>query len=206
MPIQKNIRINSRIRAPEVRVIGPNAEQVGVVLLRRALELAVEHNLDLVEVAPTAKPPVCRIMDFSKYKYDQEKKERRVKKNQKISHLKQLRIKPHIDDHDYQVKLRQAITFLTKKDKVKLNLFFRGRELSFKDQSRHILERFITDIGDHGQVERSPMMEGRIMSVVIAPKSDRSHGSADKKGKEDAEAKDESLRPQEVQDNQNGEV
>ena len=187
-------------------MIGPNAEQVGVVLLRRALDLAAEHNLDLVEVAPTAKPPVCRIMDFSKYKYDQEKKERRVKKNQKISHLKQIRIKPHIDDHDYQVKLRQAITFLTKKDKVKLNLFFRGREMSFKEQSRRILERFIADIGDHGQVERHPLMEGRVMSVVIAPKSDRSHGSADKKGNEDAEIKDKSVRRQEVQEDQKGEV
>ena len=179
-------------------MIGPNAEQLGVVLLRRALELAAENNLDLVEVAPTAKPQVCRIMDFSKYKYDQEKKERRVKKHQKISQLKQIRIKPHIDEHDYQVKLRQAKTFLTKKDKVKLNLFFRGREMMFKEQSRHILERFVSDIGEHGQVERSPLMEGRVMSVVVAPKSDKSHSPTEKKGNDNAEVENQSVRGQEV--------
>ena len=178
-------------------MIGPNAEQVGVVLLRRALDLAAEHNLDLVEVAPTAKPPVCRIMDFSKYKYDQEKKERRVKRNQRISHLKQIRIKPHIDEHDYQVKLRQALGFLAKRDKVKLNLFFRGREMTFKQQSRQVLERFVADLGDHGQVERSPLMEGRVMSVVVAPKADKSHVTPEK-GKENAEAQNESSGRQAV--------
>ncbi len=171
--IQKNIRVNERIRSPEVRVIGPNSEQIGVVGIKRALELASEHNLDLVEVAPTAKPPVCRIMDFSKYKYDQEKKERRVKKNQRITHLKQIRLKPHIDDNDYQVKLKQAISFLQKKDKVKMNLMFRGRELSYREQGRGVLERFISDLNGYGQPERSPMMEGRIMSVVITPKSEK---------------------------------
>ena len=159
------------IRSPEVRVIGPNSEQIGVVLIRRALDLAKEHELDLVEVAPTAKPPVCRIMDFAKYKYDQEKKERRVKKNQKIVHLKQIRLKPHIDENDYQVKLRQVATFLQKKDKVKINLFFRGRELSFRDQGQRIVERMVGDVAEYGQSERSPMMEGRVLSVVLIPKS-----------------------------------
>ena len=194
--IQKNIRINTRIRAPEVRVVGPNAEQLGVVILRRALELAAENNLDLVEVAPTAKPPVCRIMDFSKYKYDQEKKERRVKKSQKISHLKQIRIKPHIDENDYQVKLRQAIAFLNRKDKVKVNLFFRGREMAFKEKSRLLLERFIADIGLHGQIEKSPMMEGRVMFVVIAPKL--AVTGLERKEKDNAETEDESLRRQTI--------
>ena len=152
-------------------MIGPNAEQLGVVLLRRALELAAENNLDLVEVAPTAKPPVCRIMDFAKYKYDQEKKERRVKKNQKIVHLKQIRLKPHIDENDYQVKLKQVATFLQKKDKVKINLFFRGRELSFRDQGQRIVERMVGDVAEYGQLERNPMMEGRVLSVVLIPKS-----------------------------------
>lgn len=169
--IQKNIRVNERIRAPELRVIGPNSEQYGVIVHRRALDLAREHNLDLVEVAPTSSPPVCRIMDFSKYKYDQEKKERRIKKNQKITHLKQLRIKPRIDVHDYQVKLKKAIDFLNKKDKVKINLFFRGREMAFKVQGLEILNRFISDTAEHGQAEKSPALTGRIMSVVIVPKS-----------------------------------
>ena len=171
--IQKNIRVNERIRSPEVRVIGPNSEQLGVVVIKRALELAEANELDLVEVAPTAKPPVCRIMDFSKYKYDQEKKERRVKKNQKITHLKQIRVKPHIDEGDYQIKLKQVKTFLEKKDKVKVNLMFRGRELAFKDQGRQILERFITDTAEHGLPEKAPIMEGRIMSVIFSPKSDK---------------------------------
>lgn len=171
--IQRNIRVNERIRVPEVRIIGPNAEQIGVVVLKRALELASEHNLDLVEVAPTAKPPVCRIMDFSKYKYDQEKKERRVKKSQRISHLKQIRIKPHIDEGDYQIKLKKAQGFLEKKDKVKINLFFRGREMAFRAQGGKILERFVGDLAQQGQAERSPTMEGRIMSVIFSPKADR---------------------------------
>lgn len=143
------------------------------MVIRRALELAQEHGLDLVEVAPTARPPVCRIMDFSKYKYDQEKKERRVKKNQKIAHLKQVRVKPHIDENDYQVKLKQMKTFLAKKDKVKINLFFRGREMAYREQGRQIVERFIADLTEIGLAEKSPEMEGRIMSVVLTPKSDK---------------------------------
>jgi len=187
--IQKYIRINEYIRSPEVRVIGPNAEQLGVVLIRRALELAHEHNLDLVEVSPTSKPPVCRIMDFSKYKYDQEKKERRVKRNQRITHLKQIRMKPHIEEHDYLVKLKQAINFLDRKDKVKVNLFFRGRELSFQQQGRQVLARFIEDISEHGQVEKDTTLEGRVMSVVVAPRSDKSSKkTASAEGVKDAKA------------------
>jgi len=140
-------------------------------MIRRALDLAQENELDLVEVAPTAKPPVCRIMDFSKYKYDQEKKERRVKKSQKMTHLKQIRVKPHIDDHDYQVKLRQVIAFLNKKDKVKVNLFFRGREMAYKDQGKAVLDRFVIDTDEYGQPEKAPLIEGRVMSVTIAPKA-----------------------------------
>ncbi|MDP8264893.1 MAG: translation initiation factor IF-3 [Candidatus Aceula lacicola] len=165
------MRTNERIRVPEVRVIGPESEQLGVVLIKRALELAQENDLDLVEIAPTAKPPVCRIMDFSKYKYDQEKKERLEKKKQKVTHLKQIRIKPHIDQHDYQVKLKQAISFLEKKDKVKVNLFFRGREMAFRDQGREVLKKFIQDISEHGQIEKDLNMMGRVMSVVVAPKA-----------------------------------
>ena len=141
--------------------------------IKRALEMAEEEGLDLVEVAPTAKPPVCRIMDYSKYKYEQEKKERRVKKNQKVTHLKQIRLKPHIDQGDYQIKLKMALGFLGKHDKVKVNLFFRGREMAFRDQGRELIERFIADTEECGQTEGSPKMEGRMMSVVIAPKSDK---------------------------------
>jgi translation initiation factor IF-3 len=154
-------------------VIGPNSEQLGVVNIRRAVELAKEHGLDLVEVSPTSKPPVCRIIDYSKYKYDQEKKERRVKRNQHVAQLKQIRLKPHIDEHDYKIKMKQAAGFLAKKDKVKVNLFFRGRELSFKDQGEKIMTRVVADLAEHGQAERPPSMEGRVLSVVLAPKSSK---------------------------------
>ncbi len=154
-------------------MIGPNSEQLGVVMVKRALELAQGYELDLVEVAPTSKPPVCRIMDFSKYKYDQEKKERRIKKSQKITHLKQIRIKPRIDENDYKIKLKHAVEFLNKKDKVKVNLFFRGREMMYRDQGRKILERFIRDIQEYGQPEKMPQMEGRVMSVIVSPKPDK---------------------------------
>jgi len=148
-----------------------------VVILKRALELARESDLDLVEIAPTAKPPVCRIMDYSKFKYDQEKKERRIKKNQRITHLKQIRLKPHIEENDYQIKLRQTLLFLSKKDKVKVNMFFRGREMMYKEMGRKILERVILDVAEHGQPEKAPSMEGRIMSIVVAPFSEKPKGT-----------------------------
>ena len=138
-------------------------------MIRRALELAKENDLDLVEIAPMAKPPVCRIMDFSKYKYDQEKKERRIKKNQAVTHLKQIRLKPHIDENDYQVKLRQIVGFLSKKDKVKINMFYRGRELQHRELGKQIVERMVADAATHGQPEKNAVFEGRVMSIVIAP-------------------------------------
>lgn len=171
--IQKRIRVNEQIRSAELRVIGPNSEQLGVVSSVRAMELAEQFELDLVEVAPTAKPPVCRIMDFSKYKYEQEKKERKAKKNAHISQLKQVRIKPHIEEHDYQTKLKQTLMFLEKKDKVRVNLFFQGREMAFKDQAKTLLDRFVTDTAEVAQVEKDVMMEGRVMSIVIAPKAEK---------------------------------
>ena len=155
---------------PQVRLIGPDEGQLGVMSIDRALDLANQHELDLVEVAPTANPPVCRIIDFSKFKYDQEKKEREAKKHQKQGRLKEIRLKPNIDDHDYETKLKQAIAFLKKKDKVKINLFFRGRQMEHLDLGRKVLDRFISDMQNDGQLEKNPSLEGRIMSFVIAPK------------------------------------
>jgi len=154
-------------------VIGPNSEQLGVVTIQRALDLANEYELDLVEVAPTAVPPVCRIIDFSKYKYDQEKKERKVKKNQHVTHLKQIRIKPHIGDHDLDIKMKQAIGFLNKKDKVKINMVFQGREMSFRDQWKAVLEKIISKTVEHAIIEKEPLAEGRIVSMVLAPKAEK---------------------------------
>lgn len=153
-------------------MIGPEAEQLGVVVIRRALELAKEHGLDLVEISPTANPPVCRIMDFSKYKYDQEKKERRIKKNQHVAHLKQIRLKPHIDENDYKIKLKQTLGFLSKKDKVKINMFFRGREVMHKELGQAVLNRVIQDVIGQGLPEKAPTMEGRVMSIVLIPNSE----------------------------------
>jgi translation initiation factor IF-3 len=168
--IKKFIRVNERIRVPQVRLIGPDGNQLGVVSIQRAQDMANQYELDLVEVAPQADPPVCRIIDFSKFKYDQEKKEREAKKHQKQGRLKEIRLKPNIDEHDYQTKLKQVISFLKKKDKVKINLFFRGRQMEHMDLGRKVLDRFILDTQNDGQIEREPNLEGRVMSLVIAPK------------------------------------
>ena len=168
--IKKFIRINDKIRVPQVRLVGPDGSQLGVVPIQNALEIATQHELDLVEVAPQASPPVCRVIDFSKFKYDQEKKEREAKKHQRQSRLKEIRLKPNIDDHDYQVKVKHAIGFLKKKDKVKVSLFFRGRQMEHLDLGRKILDRFIIDIQNDGQVEKNPALEGRVISFMVAPK------------------------------------
>jgi len=139
------------------------------VVIKRALDLAQEHGLDLVEIAPTAKPPVCRIMDYSKFKYDQEKKERKVKQKQHVTHLKQIRLKPRIGEGDYKIKMKQAIGFLEKKDKVKINMMFRGREITHREIGRGILERALKDLAEYGQPEKSPSMEGRVMYVLMNP-------------------------------------
>lgn len=164
------IRTNERIRVPEVRLIGSEGSQLGVVSTQKALELANQHELDLVEVAPQVSPPVCRIMDFSKFKYDQEKKEREAKKHQVKIHLKEIRLKPNIEEHDYQVKLKQAINFLNKKDKVKVSLFFRGRQMAHLDLGRRIFDRFINDAQQAGKIEKDSVLEGRIISAVLAPR------------------------------------
>lgn len=153
-----------------MRLVGPEGNQLGVVPIQKALELASQNELDLVEVAPQASPPVCRVMDFSKFKYDQEKKEREAKKHQKQSRLKEIRLKPNIDDHDYQTKVKHAISFLKKKDKVKISLFFRGRQMEHMELGRKIVDRFIIDTQNDGQLEKQPLLEGRIISLVIAPK------------------------------------
>lgn len=168
--IKKFIRINEKIRVPQVRLVGPEGNQLGVVAIQSALDMANQHELDLVEVAPQANPPVCRIIDFSKFKYDQEKKEREAKKHQKQSRLKEIRLKPNIDNHDYEIKVKHAVAFLKKNDKVKVSLFFRGRQMEHLDLGRKILDKFIIDIQNDGQVEKNPVLEGRVMSFMVGPK------------------------------------
>jgi len=168
--IKKFVRTNERINVPQVRVIGADNSSLGVMTVQRALELASQQDLDLVEVAPQANPPVCRIIEFTKFKYDLEKKEREAKKHQKQGRLKEIRLKPHIDEHDFATKVKQAITFLKNKDKVRVNLFFRGRQMEHIDLGRQVLDKFIMNTQSEGQVEKAPAMEGRIMSFVISPK------------------------------------
>ncbi len=168
--IKKFIRINERIRAPQIRVIGPAGEQLGVMSVDKALALANQHDLDLVEVAENATPPVCRIMDFSKFKYEMDKKERQARKHQHQIKLKEIRVKPNIKEHDYQVKLKQMHSFLEKKDKVKLTLMFRGRQMEHVDLGKKLLDRFIADIQAIGQPEKPPVQEGRFISTIIGPK------------------------------------
>lgn len=153
-----------------MRLIGAQGEQLGIVPLQKALSMADQYELDLVEVAPGATPPVCRILDFTKYKYEEEKKERLAKKRQHQVHLKEIRVKPNIEEHDYQVKLRQLISFLQKKDKVKVGLFFRGREMAHQELGRRILDRFMAESTQYAIVEKPPTLEGRTISMIIGPK------------------------------------
>lgn len=151
-------------------MIAPDGKSLGIFEREKALELAREQGLDLVEVAPQAQPPVCRIIDFSKFKYEEEKRERKILRTQRQHRLKEVRIKPNIEEHDYQVKLKTILNFLKRGNKVKINLFFRGREIAHLDLGRMILDRFISDIKESGIVEREPVLVGKTISVLISPK------------------------------------
>ena len=164
------IRTNERIRVREVRVIDDEGKQIGILQPFEALRLAREKNLDLVEVSPTAQPPVCRIMDFGKYLYEQDKKERAAKKHQKIITVKEVKFKINVDEHDYEFKKNHVLRFLEDGDKVKATIFFRGREMTHTNLGRQILDRLIKDIGDKGIVEFRPRMEGNTLHAILAPK------------------------------------
>ncbi len=151
-------------------VIGADGEQLGVMTPEEGLKLAQQAELDLVEVAPQAKPPVCRIMDFSKYKYEQEKKEKEARKKQHAIHIKEIRLKPKIGDHDYQVKLGFVKKFLGRGDKVKVTLLFRGREMAHPELGTRVLERLKTDIAEVAQIEKPPLREGRAIIMIVGPK------------------------------------
>lgn len=162
-------RINSRIRVPEVRLVGPQGEQVGIVRIEDALRLASEADLDLVEVAPNAKPPVCKLMDFGKWKYEAAVKARESRKNQTSTQLKEVRFRLKIDDHDYETKVGHARRFLEAGDKVKAMIQFRGREQQRPEMGVRLLQRFAQDVEDLGQVESSPRQDGRHMVMVVGP-------------------------------------
>jgi len=167
--IRDRFRINNRIRAREVRLIDENGTQVGIVPLREALAMAEERGYDLVEVAPNAVPPVCRLLDYGKFRYEQSKKEREARRNQKQSELKQIRLMPKTDDHDVAVKANQARRFLLAGDKVKFNLRFRGREMAHPEIGRQMLDQIAEQLSDIAVVEQKPLMEGRVLSMLLAP-------------------------------------
>lgn len=162
--------MNGDIRAREVRVVGAEGEQLGIKQLREALQLATDLNLDLVNVAPTAKPPVCRIMDYGKYRYEMQKKEKENRKNQKIVDVKEVRFSATIDEHDYQTKFRNVTKFLKEGDKVKCSVRFRGREITHADVGQRVLERLAKEVDDIAVAERRPKLEGRSMIMILAPK------------------------------------
>ncbi|HEX9438594.1 MAG TPA: translation initiation factor IF-3 [Roseiflexaceae bacterium] len=168
-PIRDRFRVNNRIRAPQVRLIDENGAQLGIVQLREALTLAEQRGLDLMEVAPNAVPPVCRIVDYGKFRYEQTKKDREARKNQKQAELKEVRLKPKTDDHDLEVKAKQARKFLLGGDKVKFTVRFRGREIFHPDIGREMLEQMAEDLRDVAIVEQRPLMEGRALSLLLAP-------------------------------------
>ncbi|MBP2656583.1 MAG: infC [Firmicutes bacterium] len=163
-------RINEEIRAREVRLVAADNEQLGIMPLREALRLATEQNLDLVEVAPLARPPVCRIMDFGKFKYEQQKRDKEAKKKQKVVTVKEVKVRPNIEDHDFNVKLKNAERFLLDGDKVKATVMFRGRELSHPELGKKVLVRMAAELKDIANVERDPKLEGKNMIMILAAK------------------------------------
>lgn len=165
----KYIRANERIRVPQIRLIGPNGEQIGIVTVKEGLVKAQEAGLDLVEVAPLAKPPVCRILDLGKYLYALGKKEKEARKKQKVIDVKEVKMTSKIEEHDYQTKLRNARKFVERGDRVKLTMFFRGREITHMDIGQKIIQRFIGDISDTAEVERNDGLEGSAIHLYFTP-------------------------------------
>ncbi|MEO0751352.1 MAG: translation initiation factor IF-3 [Pseudomonadota bacterium] len=162
-------RVNDRIRGSDIRLIGAEGENIGVVSPERGMELAEAAELDLVEISPNASPPVCKIMDYGKFKYEQQKRESEARKKQKIIEVKEVKFRPNTDTHDYDVKMRNVTRFLENGDKVKVTLRFRGREMAHQDLGRELLHRVADDIEGLGKVENMPKMEGRQMIMIIAP-------------------------------------
>ena len=163
--------INGQIRDKEVRLISDTGEQIGIVSARDAQKMADEKNLDLVKISPQAKPPVCKIMNYSKYKFDLAKKEKEARKKQKVVAVKEVRLSPNIDTHDVQVKVKNAIKFLKDGNKVKVSIRFRGRELSRTDVAIDIMKDFADQVSEYGVVEKQPKMEARTMEMFVGPKA-----------------------------------
>ena len=167
---ERRTRVNRQIRISPVRVIGPDGEQLGVLTIDEALAASQERGLDLVEVAPMARPPVVKIMDYGKYKFEEAKAARAAKKKQHVIHLKEIKVRPSIEEHDFEFKSRHAREFLGEGNKVKVTMMFRGRQLAHIELGRAVLDRFATGLADIGKIEQDAKLEGRNMMMVVAPK------------------------------------
>ena len=181
-------RINDRIRVSEVRLVGPAGEQVGIVRIEDALRLARESELDLVEVAPMARPPVAKLMDYGKYKYEQDQKARESRRNQTNTVIKEMKLRPKIDSHDYETKKGHVVRFLKAGDKVKITIMFRGREQHRPELGFRLLQRLAEDVDELGFVESSPKQDGRNMTMVIGPHRKKADAKAEARVEKDARA------------------
>jgi translation initiation factor IF-3 len=169
-PTRSGPRVNEEIGVPRVRLIDARGNMIGVVSRNEALERAAEAGLDLVEIAGNADPPVCKILDYGKYKYEEQKKKNEARKKQKVIEVKEIKLRPGIDDHDYDVKMRAMKSFIDEGDKVKITMRFRGRELAHQDLGMNVLMRVRTDLDEIAKVEQFPKMEGKQMTMVMSPK------------------------------------
>jgi len=193
-------RINDRIRVPEVRLVGPEGEQVGVVSIGEALRLAQDSELDLVEVAPMARPPVCKLMDYGKFKYEAAQKARDARRNQTLTVIKEMRLRLKIDPHDYETKKGHVVRFLKGGDKVKITVMFRGREQSRPEMGYRLLQRLAADVSELGVVESNPKQDGRNMVMVIAPhKNQAATDAARRTAKQEKASASESANEQTAQ-------
>jgi translation initiation factor IF-3 len=170
MPTRDGPRVNDDIRVPQVRLIDQDGEMIGVMTAREAMQRAFDVGLDLLEISPNAVPPVCKITDYGKFKYEQQKKANEARKKQKVVEIKEIKVRPNIDDHDYDVKMRQMKMFIDDGDKVKVTLRFRGREMAHQDLGIKVLERIRVELGETIKVEQMPRLENRQMIMVLAPK------------------------------------
>jgi translation initiation factor IF-3 len=162
--------VNKAIRASQVRVIGADGEQIGILPIQEALKIAGDDALDLVEVSPAAKPPVCKIMDFGKFKYEQTKKKQEAKRKQRSTQIKEIKVRPKTDDHDLETKVRHIEKFISKNDKVKITLVFRGREFILREQAHKVLEKMVVLTEEFAQVEQEAKFEGRVITMLLGPK------------------------------------
>ncbi len=187
-PISTELRINDRIRVPEVRLVGPNGETVGIVSTSDALRLAQEADLDLVEIAPMGKPPVCKLMDYGKFKYENAQKAREARRNQTNTVIKEMKLRPKIDQHDYETKKGHVVRFLRQGDKVKITIMFRGREQHRPELGFRLLQRLAEDVTELGFVESSPKQDGRNMIMVLGPHKKKSEAKAEVKAEKESRA------------------